>query len=78
MSQPSSGAPREIVDAQVEDEPQEQEERVELDLDEEKLEAWDKVKDDYAVVPAADRGDASGDGDPDEAGGADGTDAGPD
>ncbi len=53
MSEPSSGVPSEIADAEVE-QPQEQgnqPERVELDVDEEKLEAWDKVKGDYQVNP---------------------------
>ena len=54
MSEPSSGVPSEIADAEVEhpgaaqaDQPK----RVELDVDEEKLEAWDKVKSDYQVNP---------------------------
>ena len=53
MSEPSSGVPSEIADAEVEQpaERGDQPERVELDVDEEKLEAWDKVKDDYQVNP---------------------------
>ncbi|SDP26650.1 hypothetical protein SAMN04489867_1901 [Pedococcus dokdonensis] len=55
MSEPSSGVPSEIADADVEtpegdgtaDEPT----TVELDVDEEKLEAWDEVKGDYQVDP---------------------------
>ncbi|MFC8503758.1 hypothetical protein ACFUC1_15480 [Pedococcus sp. NPDC057267] len=54
MSEPSSGVPSEIADAEVERPDAEREgrsERVELDVDEEKLEAWDKVKGDYQVEP---------------------------
>jgi hypothetical protein len=51
MSEPSSGVPREIVDSEVEPDAPEAPERVELDVDEEKLEAWDKVKGDYQVNP---------------------------
>ena len=53
MSEPSGSVPGEIADAQVE-EPQpggEEVEKVELDVDEEKLEAWDEVKADYQVEP---------------------------
>jgi hypothetical protein len=58
MSEPSSGVPSEIADSEVED-PQapEQPERVELDLDEEKLEAWDDIKGDYQVDPDEPRSD---------------------
>ena len=54
MSEPSSGVPSEIADAEVEQPDAgrvDQPERVELDVDEEKLEAWDKVKGDYQVNP---------------------------
>jgi hypothetical protein len=52
MSEPSSGVPREIVDAEVEEQPAEEvPERVELDVDQDKLEAWDDVKNDYEVDP---------------------------
>jgi hypothetical protein len=54
MSEPSSGVPSEIADAEVERrdaEQGDQPERVELHVDEEKLEAWDKVKGDYQVNP---------------------------
>ena len=56
MTEPSSGVPSEIADSEVEpsekatDDAQ-QEERVELDVDEEKMEAWDEVKSDYQVDP---------------------------
>jgi hypothetical protein len=51
MSEPSSSAPKDIVDAEVEETSQEEPERVELDVDEEKVEAWDEVKADYQVEP---------------------------
>ena len=51
MSEPSSGVPREIVDSEVEQDEAPAPESVELDVDEEKLEAWDKVKGDYQVNP---------------------------
>ena len=51
MSEPSSGVPSEIADAEVERPDTEHPDRVELDVDEEKLEAWDKVKGDYQVNP---------------------------
>jgi hypothetical protein len=53
MTEPSSSVPGEIADAEVEQETPEQAtpERVELDVDEEKLEAWDEVKADYEVDP---------------------------
>jgi hypothetical protein len=53
MSEPSSSVPGEIADAQVE-EPSadgDEVETVELDVDEEKMEAWDAVKSDYQVDP---------------------------
>ena len=53
MSEPSSGVPGEIADAEVEQPTTEDSapDRVELDLDEEKVEAWDEVKSDYEVEP---------------------------
>jgi hypothetical protein len=51
MTEPSSGVPHEIADQEVEAETPEAPETVDLDLDEEKLEAWDKVKGDYEVNP---------------------------
>jgi len=53
MSEPSSSVPEEVADAEVEQPSTEaeQETRVELDVDEEKLEAWDDVKGDYQVEP---------------------------
>jgi hypothetical protein len=52
MSEPSSGVPREIVDAEVDEPaPEETPERVELDVDQDKLDAWDDVKNDYEVDP---------------------------
>jgi len=56
MTEPSSGVPSEIADSEVDrdetaaDDTQ-QEQRVELDVDEEKMEAWDEVKSDYQVDP---------------------------
>lgn len=61
MSEPSSGVPGEIADAEVEAPTSDEPTTVELDLDEEKIEAWDEVKDDYAVDP-----DGGSDGDDDE------------
>ena len=61
MSEPSTHIPGEVADAQVDDSteavPEESEEKVELDLDEDKLEAWDKVKSDYQVDPDAEHTD---------------------
>jgi hypothetical protein len=51
MSEPSNGVPSEIADAEVEQPDTDHPDRVELDVDEEKLEAWDKVKGDYQVNP---------------------------
>ncbi|NNM46352.1 hypothetical protein [Knoellia koreensis] len=51
MSEPSSAVPKEIADADVEDRGDEAPEKVELDVDEEKLKAWDEVKSDYEVDP---------------------------
>jgi len=54
MSEPSSGVPEEIADAEVgrgDDDAAEPSEKVDLDLDEEKLEKWDEVKSDYQVEP---------------------------
>ena len=51
MSEPSSGVPREIVDAEAEQQVQDTPERVELDVDQDKLDAWDGVKGDYQVDP---------------------------
>jgi hypothetical protein len=53
MSEPSSGVPGEIADAEP-DQPDTEgvaPEKVELDLDPEKQEAWDEVKSDYQVDP---------------------------
>ena len=53
MTEPSSGVPGEIADADVEtpeakdDQPAE----VTLDIDEDKVEAWDDIKGDYQVEP---------------------------
>lgn len=89
MSEPSSGVPGEIADAQVETPEQDQPPTtVELDVDEEKLEAWDEVKGDYQVDPdgepvpnsmdqgpvASDEEDESGDGSGEGSG--DGSDGG--
>ena len=56
MTEPSSGVPSEIADANVDEDEatpadDQQPERVELDIDEEKMEAWDEVKSDYQVDP---------------------------
>ena len=51
MSEPSSGVPGEIADAAVEAPTSEEPTTVELELDEEKVEAWDEVKGDYQVEP---------------------------
>ena len=52
MTEPSSGVPDEIADANVESPAQnDEQDRVELDVDEEKVEAWDEVKGDYQVDP---------------------------
>lgn len=56
MSEPSTNIPGDVADAQVDETPadgSETPEQVELDLDEEKLEAWDEVKSDYQVDPDA-------------------------
>ncbi len=53
MSEPSSNVPGEIADAEVDQDAaaQAEPERVELEVDEEKLEAWDTVKSDYEIDP---------------------------
>jgi hypothetical protein len=54
MSEPTSGVPEEIADAQVQegaDETKDAPSEVDLDLDEEKLEKWDEVKSDYQIDP---------------------------
>ena len=52
MSEPSSAVPGDIADAEVQPAPGESTtETVDLDLDEEKVEAWDEVKADYQVDP---------------------------
>jgi hypothetical protein len=53
MSEPSSSVPDEIADAQVEESQSgaDEVEKVELEVDEEKLEAWDDIKGDYQVEP---------------------------
>ncbi|MGA8978491.1 MAG: hypothetical protein WB473_05170 [Pedococcus sp.] len=61
MSEPSTNIPGEVADDQVEQPSTEAPatdsavtpEKVELELDEDKLEAWDEVKSDYQVDPAA-------------------------
>ena len=53
MTEPSSGVPGEIADADVET-PQAQDDQpaeVTLDIDEDKLAAWDDIKSDYQVDP---------------------------
>jgi len=54
MSEPSSGLPEEIADAEAQggaDDAAEAPAEVDLDLDEEKLEKWDEVKSDYQIDP---------------------------
>ena len=51
MSEPSSGVPGEIADAQVEEPTTGEPDTLELEVDEEKVEAWDEVKADYQVEP---------------------------
>jgi hypothetical protein len=51
MTEPSSGVPREIADGDTPTREPGAPESVELDVDEEKLEAWDEVKSDYQVEP---------------------------
>jgi hypothetical protein len=59
MSEPSSGVPEEIADAEVQagevqggaEKASEAPAEVDLDLDEEKLEKWDEVKSDYQIDP---------------------------
>ena len=53
MSEPSSGVPSEIADADVQapETQTDQPDQVTLHLDEDKLEAWDEVKSDYQVDP---------------------------
>ena len=51
MSEPSSGVPGEIADADVEEPTTDEPTTVELEIDEEKVEAWDEVKADYQVEP---------------------------
>ena len=59
MSEPSTNIPGEVADAQVPQTPAggsdtaATPEKVELELDEDKLEAWDEVKSDYQVDPDA-------------------------
>jgi hypothetical protein len=55
MSEPSSSVPGDIADARVEESQSgtEDVEKVELDVDEEKMEAWDDIKADYQVDPDA-------------------------
>jgi hypothetical protein len=56
MSEPSSNVPGEVADAQVDETTPEAprgEDKVELHLDEDKVEAWDDVKADYQVDPDA-------------------------
>ena len=51
MSEPSSGVPGEIADADVEQPTTDEPDTVELEVDEEKVAAWDEVKADYQVEP---------------------------
>ena|SRR5688572_7968346 len=58
MTEPSSGVPGEIANAETEPSQQQpdQPEKVELDVDEEKMAAWDDVKDNY-IDPPSDEND---------------------
>ena len=65
MTEPSSGVPSEIADSEVDRAEQatdgdQQEQRVELDIDEEKMQAWDEVKSDYQVDPDNDEDEIPG------------------
>jgi len=53
MTEPSSGVPDEIADAEVDQATSEEDQPdgLELDIDEEKVEAWDQVKSDYEIEP---------------------------
>ncbi|MEO6411588.1 MAG: hypothetical protein ABIO48_03295 [Pedococcus sp.] len=57
MSEPSSSVPGEIADAEVEEsssdgtQPEEEPSTVELEIDQDKLDAWDEVKGNYQVEP---------------------------
>lgn len=54
MSEPSTHIPGDVADAQVDEtaaEAPETPEKVELHLDQDKLEAWDDIKSDYQVEP---------------------------
>ena len=53
MTEPSSGVPDEIADAEVDQATSEEDkpDGLELDIDEEKVEAWDQVKSDYEIEP---------------------------
>ena len=51
MCEPCSGVPGEIADADVEQPTTDEPDTVELEVDEEKVEAWDEVKGDYQVEP---------------------------
>lgn len=66
MSEPSSSVPDEIADAQVEEPAAEDTpSTVELDIDQDKVDAWDEVKSDYQVDPDGDdSGTAEGDDSP--------------
>lgn len=50
MTEPSSGVPAEIADAEVTT-PHEDRPSTDLTLDQDKVEAWDEVKADYEVDP---------------------------
>ena len=65
MSEPSSGVPGEIADADVEEPtPRGARHDLELEVDEEKIEAWDEVKGDYQVEPGGEPVPNSMDGRP--------------
>ncbi len=56
MSEPSSSVPGEIADAEVEESSAEQTHAeepstVEIEVDQDKVDAWDEVKGDYQVEP---------------------------
>jgi hypothetical protein len=87
MSEPSSSVPDEIADAEVEESSTQDSEveepstedapsTVELDIDQDKVDAWDAVKGDYQVDPDAES--APDTEDEDDADTEDGDDAGPD
>ena len=64
MSEPSSSVPDDIADAQVEESATEDTpSTVELDIDQDQVDAWDEIKADYQVDPDAESASSSTEGD---------------